>query len=77
MTQLDIQDQLKVIHQDFIAKFSQIRDENEAIKSRLKNIETKLDTDNAIRQTYGVEEELTTSQTKEDLCRESGNVPKA
>ena len=73
MTQLDIRDQLQIIHQDFLTKFSQIRNENEAIKSRLKNIETMLDTDNAIRHPSGGDkDDLTTYK-----CGELGKMPKA
>ena len=42
MSDNSLQGQLKMIHEDLIGKFVELKKENESIKMRLRNIETKL-----------------------------------
>ena len=45
MSEISLEEQLKMIHEDLIRKFGELKKENESIKLRLCNIESKLGKD--------------------------------
>ena len=45
MSEISLEEQLKMIHEDLIRKFVELKKENESIKLRLSNIESNLSTD--------------------------------